>query len=388
MESYVRPERCSTVATGGTIILIVSTWLMLSLHGVALAQSSDGNQPAASPPNPPQEPNQVASQADASDPVLVQPRVPTRPQQTVQIRINELNRRRSELTQKARQYQLQWMNQGQSNNPPRDQIAAELRSIHEQMCGIEKELVTLDEQRRQGIESQLAREQERARELIRGGDKLRAEAAEVQQEIERLDVQNRREAVEIAAVLDQTRREIRVMEQRLTSYGIDYSPRTEPPAVTPPVPPSPMRRREEPPMPRPNVPPPVPSNRPVPGPSPAELNGMIQNLREEVRQLRAELRAIAEREQAPPGTRVMPQPEPPMIGAELQQLHMRLDALEQQLHMGLDAVQHDVRMRLDTVERQLQRESARTAPPEPPGRHRSPYSVGSADQGWYPNIGW
>jgi hypothetical protein len=54
----------------------------------------------------------------------------------------------------------------------------------------------------------------------------------------------------------------------------------------------------------------------------------------------------------------------------------------------LDAVERQLHVRLDAIERQLQQRPASMAPPEHSGWRNSPYSVGSAGPGWYPNLGW
>jgi DNA repair exonuclease SbcCD ATPase subunit len=283
------------------------------------------------------------------------------PAQPPEARIDELNRRRADLVQRARQCQVQLMDLGQDNAPQREPLAAELQSIYRQMRGVETELVRMDEQRRKGLESQIASEQQRAADLIKQADKLRAETADVQRQIERLDAQNRRQAAEIASALEQTRREIRVLEERLDRYGISYERQPEPPAPQTPLPSGVIPRPEMPMTPRPSTGPIVRRN-----PAGTELNETILEVQNEVRRLRAELEASREREMALEG-RIPPQLPGPGIVAELEQLRMRLGVIERQMH---------------------QLSEQRTLRGEQPPCQDNPYSVGSAGSNWYPNWGW
>ena len=329
MESHAREQGCWGLRAVGTTTLVASILLAFT-YGGSTACAQAVRVQAVAPPNPSAEP---------ADPV--------------QNQINDLNRRREEWVQKARERESQWRELAGDNNARREQILTELRQIREQMYGVEKDLVRLDDQRRQRLESQIARAQDRARSLIEQIEKLRVQTGEVQGQMEQLNAQNRRQADQIASALEQTRRQIRIMEDRLSGPGIPYQPRIEPPIPNPPLPPEDRRRPGMPVAPGPGMQPPMQRIQSVPGEA-------VRDLQEEVRQLRIEMQGTRQRVQELANR---PQPPDPTIRNDLEQLRVKLDAIQQQVQQTQALVERRAHM-------------------------DNPYSVGSAGGTWYPNYGW
>jgi DNA repair exonuclease SbcCD ATPase subunit len=311
MDSYINSNKRRGRRAVGAVAPATSILLILSLQGVLAAQ-----------PAPSREPMDVSGPPQGSA---------IEPGASIDNRLSALSRSRGELIEKARKDQEQLADL----TARRGRLAAEMQSLYEQMRGIETDLGRLDERRRRGMEDEIAREQERARNLIEQTERLRRETGEVQRRIEDLDRQGRRQATEIDAALKQTQRDLREMDQWLNRYGISYAPRTEPPA------------------PKPKVEQPVPQVAPGAGKAAVESNESLRIMQEQNRRLQAESEAALQRELP------LESPTPPDSGSPPR-----------------SEERHD---------QQRQRSGGAQAPP---GYRDNPYSVGSADHGWIPNTYW
>ncbi len=329
MESHAREQGCGGLRALGTAGLIAALLFALA-YGAPAAYAQAGQGQAVPAPNPP---------AGPADPVQEQ--------------INSLSQRRDELAQKARQRESQLAELANDTNVRRERLVADLRRIHDQMCGVEKDLVRLAEQSRQQMEGQVARAQNRARSLIEQAAALRAEASEVQAQIAQAQAQNRRQAEMIASALEQTRRQIRATEERLNGVEITYQARVESPVSNQPLPVEDRRLAGAPAESSPSVP---PAARRLP-PIPAEA---LRNLQAEIGQLRLEMQSTGVRMQELANR---PQPPDPTIKTDLQQLRLKLDAVQQQVQ-------------------QTQEMMERRVPVD------NPYCVGSAGWGPYRNGSW
>jgi DNA repair exonuclease SbcCD ATPase subunit len=329
MESHAKEQGCGGLRALGTVALIVSTLFAFVCGGPAAYGQAGWEQPAA-PPDP-----------------------PAGPAEPVQGQLNDLNQRRDELAQKAHQQESELRELAQDTNARRERILADLRQIHDQMCGVEKDLVRLDEQCRQRLEGQIARAQNRARGLAEQVEKLRAETREVQAQMEQARARSRREAEQIASALEQTRRQIRITEDRLNGPEIRYQPRVEPPIPNPPLPPEGRPSPEMQVAPRPGVPQPIRRIRPGPGEAVRDLQQEIRRLRIEMQGTRESVQELASR----------PEPAGPNVANGLEQLRVKLDAVQQQVQQTQEAVERQARM-------------------------DNPYCVGSAGGRLYPNRLW
>jgi hypothetical protein len=284
---------------------------------------------------------------------------PPDPEQSVESQLNELNQRRDALAQKARKCQLQLMDLRRSNDPRREQVSTELRSLYRQMCNVESELLQLNERQQKRVAEQIAPEQEKARKYIEQMENLRGQMDKVQERIQEIDLENRQQTKEIFAAIEQTRRDIHVMEERLNRYGITYEPRTETPLPGPPLPSEPIQPPAVPEMPRLNAEPPEPIILIPPQPGQAEAQEEIENLREQIRRLQAEIDATRAQERAMQEERRPPSRSESSVRSESEQRRARANAPRQ-------------------------REQVFERPAYPPYPD-NPYSVGSAGQAWYPN---
>jgi hypothetical protein len=170
----------------------------------------------------------------------------------------------------------------------------------------------------------------------------------------------------LASAIQQVQREIRIQEQRLSRLGISYTPRAEPnlpglrlpESVAREPAPTPVSVPVHVPQPEPQeVEPPVPERVPPPQPVAAEPNDPIRDMREQIRQLRAELTAAQQKRQVP---------------------EIRTSA---KIGSAVDRGAERRRQRLEAVSDQLRDSPA-------PAYRDNPHSVGSADRGWQPNTGW
>jgi hypothetical protein len=352
-----RSDRSVTRACGP----VISIFLVLSFWGVAMARPGQlgdlsaslagaSGSLAAPPVSPPAETppsSRITPAREPNDPLFApSPSPAAEPNQPVDALLAELNRSREDLAQRARQCQLRLMALGRGDTIKREVISAELRSIREQMCEVERQMARLSEQ--------CHRFQDGRKE------KLRAEMESIQRRLDDLDAQNQQQAKDIASALEQTRREIRVMEERLTRFGIAFTPREAPMVPYPPAASGRPLLPEVPATPAPEAEPPS-ARLPSPPVAEAQPEESVRELKEKIRRLQAELDAACERERA-----IQAQTLPSRPGSaadEFEQLRLRLDSLQSQ-----------IRQRQGVAER--------------PAYSGSPYSIGSAGQGWVPNYGW
>jgi hypothetical protein len=280
--------------------------------------------------------------------------------------IRELNRMRDDLATKARECQLRLIKVPSADTAKRQQVAGEMRSIYQQMCDVEQGLADIHQQRRQAQSEQVNRELERARACSEQIEKLRTEMEDAQRQINAVTGQDREQSKDLASAIQQVQREIRIQEQRLSRLGISYTPRAEPnlpglrlpESVAREPAPTPVSVPVYVPQPEPQeVIPPAPERVPPPQPVAAEPNDPIREMRDQIRQLRAELTAAQQKRQVP---------------------EVRVSA---KTGSAVDRGAERRRQRLEAVADQL-RDSAS------PGSRDNPYSVGSADRGWQPNTGW
>jgi hypothetical protein len=322
MESHVKEQGCVGPRALGTAAWVTSILLAFALGGPAVYAQPGGSQ-AVVPANPP---------AGTVDPVREQ--------------VNSLSQRRDELAVKARQRELQLTQLVNETTARQAQILGDLRQIREQMRGVEQDLVRLGEQSRQQLESQVARAQNRVRSLTEQAEKLRVETSQVQVQMEQAQVQNRRQAEMIASALEQTRRQIRATEDRLNGVGITYQARVETSVPNQALPVESGRLAGTPAAPASGVGQPTRVIRPAPADG-------VRDLQEEIRRLRSDVQELANR----------PQPPDPTVRTDLQQLRMKLDAVQQQVQQTQEYMQR--RVPVD-----------------------NPYCVGSAGDGLYRSGGW
>ena len=328
MESHAKEQGCGGLRALGTAGLVTSILFVFALGGPAVYAQAGGSQ-AVVPAN---------SSAGTVDPVREQ--------------VNSLSRRQDELALKARQRESQLRQLADETTTRQAQILADLRQIREQMRGVEQDLVRVGEQSRQRLESQVARAQNRVRSLTEQAEKLRAETSQVQVQMEQAQAQNRRQAEMIASALEQTRRQIRATEDRLNGVEITYQARVETPVSNQALPVEGGRLAGTPAAPA-SVGQPTRPIRPAPADGVRDLQQEVRRLRSDVQGVCATMQELANR----------PQPPDPTIRTDLQQLRLKLDAVQQQVQQTQEYVQR--RVPVD-----------------------NPYCVGSAGAGPYRSGSW
>ncbi len=456
MERRIQSNECRRVRPWGAAAAVVSIFLILSLERVPCTQRATSAVPEATLADAPgntaptpearpaegQDPGRITAPREPNAPLFAEPpREPntpalTEPPQTAgpeapeAEQIRTLNSTRDDLAQRARVCLAQLADLGRSRaeTPQRQQITAELRSIHDKMCDVAQQLLHLRQRHGEDIDGQIAQEQERARICGEQVERRRAEMEEVQRRMDALGEEDRERTREMAAALDQTQREIRVMEQRLGKYGISYTAYKE--AALPKVAlargavvvPDPVPMAEM--KPEPSAEPPVAQAAPPSAKTTPDSNEAVRNLQEQVRQLRAELEAANERQQAlvrqqqqaladqqawagqrakalenqPPAAGEQPAASSQAAAAQPPAVNQQRQAAAPQRQQtaasrapapragsAADRGEERRQQRLEAMRQQLQQTGGLPTAPESGG---SPYSVGSANRGYRPNTGW
>jgi DNA repair exonuclease SbcCD ATPase subunit len=330
MESHPKKQGRWRLRAAGTGTLIVIAFLTLTCGNTTFGQP----------------------QAEVNEPVAPSAK-PAEQENTFEKQMNDLNNRREELARQARQQAQEARELRENRSAQEERVAGELRHTLEQMRGVERDLLGLQRQCEERTQRQMARESDRARGLAEQIEKLRAQTDEVRLHIERLNEENRRRTERIQTVLEQTRRQICILEERLgmTEHREQPSrpgeweepeeqirvrplePRTEPSGgLTPP-----MRR-----MPfRPEQP--------------------IMELQEQVGQLRQEVHATGQKVDDLERRIGWAQPNH-LVQEDLSQLQKQIASIQEQ-----------VQQTQLLVERRL---------------CDNPYTIGNVGGRWYPNYGW
>ncbi len=235
-------------------------------------------------------------QAEDVEVVQVEPRAPrriVRPptewEEPSPERIDELNRHREELAERARQRQFELQEMEQQRNARQRDIRAELREIHEQMAQAERELVQIERQQAQAQRRLLARAEDESARLNERLRNLQAQAERMQQTLEELRVRGGEQSQAVRNSLAETRQQMRRVEMQLQGLRagrlVPVPPRREP-----------MHR----PLlePEPIIEPPLPRGR-RPAPEREEMRGQpgrpTMEMQEQLGDMRAQLQANSEK---------------------------------------------------------------------------------------------
>lgn len=199
------------------------------------------------------------------------------PAREVDDEIAELSHRREQLAAQADRQTMELRELREHLANRERQIASELREIHERMQGIERELLELDHRRREHLE-RLAEARDRLRQIEARLRDLMAEVTGMQRHVAERVEKNHRQRETIHSAIEQTRQKAERVRNQLEEV------RRAPVSVRKPA--MPPRRTWSPPR---SVP-----VSPMPSSDPA-LETELRLLREEVTQLRQQLRDAPKR---------------------------------------------------------------------------------------------
>jgi len=147
--------------------------------------------------------------------------------------MEELMRRHRELAERAHQREME-LNELHANTERRqDEISMELREIHEQMKGIEEELARIERERQEHRRRLLDEVRGQTQELREQLRMLEARAERIQRALDELG-EGDGEAVELRRALEETRAQIRFIESQLSGRR---APLPRPPRQRPMGPP-------------------------------------------------------------------------------------------------------------------------------------------------------
>lgn len=164
-------------------------------------------------------------------------------------RIDELDRQRERLVQRARQRQLELRELEEATSARERRIRADLLQIHERLAEVETNLVRIKRQQEAARHRVLVRAADESARLAEQLANLQAQAKRMQAALAQLRDQDHRQSQELEASLDQTRAQMRRLEAQLSALDDGRTP-----AIRREVAPPPRRELE------------LPYERPAPRP--------------------------------------------------------------------------------------------------------------------------